>query len=427
MHPPVTTALSSADAARLWMSTRENPMVVTAILALDGALAEPALRGVLRDRLLGHERFRARIDLPRRPWNAPCWREDPDFSLDHHVTRIALPSGANEAVLARAVSTLASLPLPLDHPPWSACIVDGAAAGSVLVVRVHHAIADGIALLGVLFAVSDEGAGALPPPDAPAPAPSRASLPAAADLVRGAATLGRLLLQRADASGLLAGRLGPRKLVAWSRPVALEPVRRAAHAADAHVNDLVLAALTGALRGALGAHATEPVHALVPVALAHAPGHLGNQYASVFVALPVHVAAPRERLRLVRDDAHHARDSAGLSLGRTLVGVLGTLGGVAHHAGVQLLSRRASVVASNVAGPPVTLHLAGHAITSLRFAAPSPGAIPLSASVASYAGELSLTVLGDAHLGVTPETITRLFQAELDALVALLAPDGIPT
>ena len=426
MGTPATTALSPADAARLWLSTRDNPMVVTAVLPLDGPLDEVVLRDLLRARLLIHARFRAAIDLPARPWNLPRWREDPALSLDRHVARLVLPLGSADADVARAVSGLASLPLPLDHPPWRAWIIDGVAPGSVLVVRVHHCLADGLALLGVLFAVCDEGAGELAAPVVAA-ALARASRPIAAGLLHDAVTLGRLLRQHADTSGLLAGRVGARKRVAWSRPVELEPVRCAAHAADAHVNDVILAALAGALRRALGARPTEPLHALVPVALAHAPGDLGNQFASVFVALPVHLDGPVERLRFVRESARRARASAGLSLGRTLVDLLGTLGGIAHHAGVWLLSRRASVVASNVPGPPGVLHLGGRAITALHFAAPSPGAIGLSVNVASYAGVLSLTVLADAHLAVPPEALTRLFADELTLLVSLLVPAGAPS
>jgi len=430
MSTPSTPSLSHADAARLWMSSRDNPMVVTAVLPLDAALDLATLRALLDERLAVRPRFRALIDLPRLPWDRPRWREDPAFSIERHVERIALPPGSTEADLARAVSELASLPISLDRPPWRAWVIDGAGSVSVLVVRVHHAIADGMALLGVLFSVSDEGAGTQPPSPSPLPPRPRASLPPASELLRGAATLAHLLTQRADTSGLLSGRLCPRKRVAWSRPVALEPVRRAAHAADAHVNDVILAALAGALRSALGpgrARRTRGVHALVPVALSHAPGDLGNQFASVFVELPLHADSPVERLSRVRESARLAREAAGLSLGRTLVDLLGTLGGVAHQAGVRLLSRKASLVASNVPGPPVPLHLGGRAITALRFAAPSPGSIALSASVASYAGELSLTLLADAHLRVAPDVLASLFVDELDGLVSLLAPEQEPS
>ncbi|MEZ4410933.1 MAG: wax ester/triacylglycerol synthase family O-acyltransferase [Polyangiales bacterium] len=419
------TALSRADAARLWMSSRENPMVVTAVLPLDGALDLAELRRLLRERLLGHARFRSRIELSSVPWEPPRWREVSEIDLDHHVARLALPRGSTDAAVERAVSGLASTPLSIRRPPWRAWVIDNAGHGSVVVVRVHHAIADGMALLGVLFAVSDEGEGSFPAPeeDAPRPRFSRASLPAPREVVRGAGALGRLVLQRADHGITLDGPLSPHKRVAWSRSIDVEAVRRAAHEHDAHVNDLVLAALSGALRRSLSTPPARPLHALVPVALGPATGELGNRYASVFVDLPVHLDHAGDRLTAVREASRVARGSAGLSLGNALVDVLGTVGGVARRAGVKLLSRRASVVESNVAGPPVPLHVGGRTITALRFAAPSPGAIPMSASVASYAGGLSLTVMADAHLRVAPEEITRRFDDELSSLVTA-APEG---
>ncbi len=174
MSTPSTPSLSHADAARLWMSSRDNPMVVTAVLPLDGALDLATLRALLDERLAVRARFRALIDLPRLPWNRPHWREDPAFSIERHVERIALPPDSTEADLARAVSELASLPISLDRPAWRAWIIDGAGPASVLVVRVHHAIADGMALLGVLFSVGAEGFGTRPPGASPLPPRPRA-------------------------------------------------------------------------------------------------------------------------------------------------------------------------------------------------------------------------------------------------------------
>ncbi len=424
---PETHTLSRADAARLWMSSRENPMVVTAVLPLDGALPLVDLRRLLRERLLVHPRFRSRIELPPVPWEPPRWHEVADLDLDRHVGRLALPRGSTDAAVERAVSGLASTPLSIRRPPWRAWVIDGSGQGSVVVVRVHHAIADGMALLGVLFAVSDEGEGTFPAPrdddDDHRPKFTRASLPAPRALARGAGALGRIVLRGADHGITLEGPLSPHKRVAWSRPVDVAAVKRTAHERDAHVNDLVLAALSGAMRRSLSTPPSKPLHALVPVALGPATGDLGNRYASVFVDLPVHIEHPDERLSAVRESSQVARSGAGLSLGNALVDVFGAVGGVARRAGVKLLSRRASVVESNVAGPPMPLHVGGRAITALRFAAPAPGAIPMSASVASYAGGLSLTVMADAHLRVAPQDITRRFADELSALVNA-SPDG---
>jgi hypothetical protein len=408
--------LDREDAARLFMSTRANPMVVTAVLELEGRLPEVELREIVRDRILVHERFRNRIHVPLLPLRAPHWDDDTSFDLDRHVTRTALGHGEE---LSHLVSELASRPLDPRHPRWHLWLVDRAGAGSALVLRIHHAIADGVALLGVLFGVSDEGAGTWVPPTIVPPSKT----PPDEDIASRALSLARTLARRPDAPPALAGRLGTKKRVAWTTPLDLARVREAAHAARARVNDFVLAALTGALRLWLARHAsltTDAIHALVPVALPGDGAELRNHYASVFVPLPVHVASRTDRIRLIGEAMQDARAHGGLSMGRTLVGVAGALGGRLEQAGVRYFATKASLVASNVPGPPVKLHLGGHTIDSIVFASPAPGSIALSASVFSYAGALRLTIYADARLVPDARAITHDFEAEVAALEAEL-------
>jgi diacylglycerol O-acyltransferase len=410
------TPLDREDAARLFMGTRANPMVVTAVLELDGRLTEDELRDVIRDRLVVHERFRDRIDVPALPLRPPRWREDTRFDLGRHVSRVALAKGDD---LAHLASELASEPLDPRHPRWKLWLVDLPDDRSALVLRIHHAIADGVALLGVLFGVSDEGAGSWTPTVTP-PRPATGTRGDVAARVR---SLASMLARGADAPRALAGRLGTRKRLAWSGPLELQRVRAAGHAVGARVNDVVLACLSGALRLWLADHGSltaAPIHALVPVTLPGDGASLGNHYVSLFVPLPVHVASRAERVRVVSRAMEEARAHGGLSLGRALVGVAGALGGRLEHAGVRYFSRKASIVASNVPGPPTTLHLAGRAITSIVFASPAPGSVALSASVFSYAGSLRLTISADARLVPDARVIARTFEEELHALEAEL-------
>ncbi len=408
-----TLKLDREDAARLFMSTRANPMVVTAVLELDGRLPEVELREIVRDRLLVHDRFHERIEVPLLPLRSPRWRDDVHFDLDRHVSRTALGQGEE---LAHVVSELASRPVDPRRPRWRLWLIDRPDAGSALVLRVHHAIADGVALLGVLFGVSDEGDGAWSPTVTPV---SRTRALEEGDLVARARSLARTVARRADAPPALAGRLGTRKRIAWTGPIELSRVKQAAHAAGARVNDVVLAALAGALRLWLARHASltaQPIHALVPVTLPGDGAALGNHYASVFVPLPVHVASRLERIHEVEAVMRDARAHGDLSLGRTFVGVGGALGGRLEQAGVRFFSRKASIVASNVPGPPTKLHLGGHTIESIVFASPAPGAIALSASAFSYAGALRLTISADAHLVHDARSIAHDFEVEVAAI-----------
>ena len=163
--------LHREDAARLWMGTAANPTIVTALLTLDHAIPEHDLLELVRKRVLAHHRFRQRIDLSRLPLRRPRWRDDKG-SLDGHVIRMQLGPGDPERKLRALVSELASKPLDPRRHTWKIWHVDGVDGGAALVVRVHHAVADGLALVGVLLGLSDEGAGlVLPPPSRSAVSP----------------------------------------------------------------------------------------------------------------------------------------------------------------------------------------------------------------------------------------------------------------
>ena len=96
----------------------------------------------------------------------PVWVEDPDFELRRHVRRTVLPAPGDEAQLAAVVGEFASLPLKRDRPLWELLFVEGLAGGRMAVVaKLHHAVADGTAVVALLHSVvrgmSEE------PPDQP--------------------------------------------------------------------------------------------------------------------------------------------------------------------------------------------------------------------------------------------------------------------
>jgi diacylglycerol O-acyltransferase / wax synthase len=411
--------LDRDDVARLWMGTPTNPTVVTALLTLDGAIAPGELNELVRARLLTQERFRQRIVVPRLPFCRPRWRDD-DSALEGHVVRVQLGPGDPERALRDVVSRLASVPFAPTESTWKIWLLETASRGGALVVRVHHAVADGLALIGVLLGLSDEGAGLVPELSSHhAPSP-----PPAGSLLARTRALTELLRRGADAPPALRGRLGGTKRLAWSQPISLADFKSAAHAVEGHVNDLVLGALAGALRRWLarrGSRLRRPIHALVPIALPHEPGTLGNHFASVFAELPVQLEDPLDRVRAARDGMIAARAAAQLSLGRTFVNLAPAMGRRIEQLGVRLMSRRASLVASNVAGPQQPLHVAGRQITSVLFAAPCPGAVALSANTMSYAGALRLTIATDARVVDDPGELVLAFEQEVRETTARLA------
>jgi hypothetical protein len=343
---------------------------------------------------------------------------------------VRLPSGSGDEALAQALSQIASEPLDHDRPLWRLWLIDDGDGSSAIAVRIHHVIADGVALLGVLYGFSDEGAGSEPlVPTMSRAAPAFAPHAGLGHRAAGLGRIARLALRRSDTPTALAGRPGGEKALAWSTAFDVETVRRAAHRAGAHVNDVVLGSLAGAVR-MLALHGGAPVrnavHALVPVALPHHDGALENRYASMFVRLPIEVEDPANRVIAARAAMDEARAQAGVEVGRSLVSAAFALGAHVEHLGVRLLSHKASLVVSNVPGPTEPIHVGGRRITSVAFASPTCGTIALSASAFSYAGDLRVTISADTAVMPDAWPFARLFDVEMRATLAALlgAADG---
>ena len=94
--------------------------------------------------------------------------------------------------------------------------------------------------------------------------------------------------------------------MAWTGPLDLEQIKQIAHSQQATVNDVLLAAVSGALRRyllSLGEPA-QRMRAIVPFNLRPLdrpiPRELGNRFGLVFLELPVDLSERRGRLRAVK-------------------------------------------------------------------------------------------------------------------------------
>lgn len=419
MHP--------ADAAWLGMDAPDNLMMVTAVLRLNREVARAELLEVLQQRLVARYPTFSMCARPARwPLRRAHWQDDPAFALSGHVVDAGLVEG--DAGLAALVSELLGRPLPMARPPWQFHLVslvgEGGRRTSVLVARLHHCLADGVALAGVLHSLTDgEPAGAVRP-GAPEPSghPVRRAVAAAGFGVVVVRTVAQLLLATRDPRTRLSGRLGTAKVAAWSQPMDLAVVKRVAKALDATVNDVLLAVIAGALR----AHLTEngdrahDLRVFVPVDLrppgAAVPTSLGNRFGMVFVRLPVSVADPLARVRAVHQRMSRRKASAQAAATFAVLTVVGALPAWAHRLAVRVLGSKSSAVVTNVVGPARPLRLAGARLTRLGFWVPQAGSVGLGVSIVSYAGELTVGVAADRNLVPEP---ARLAAAVEDGLAEL--------
>ena len=95
------------------------------------------------------------------------WVEaSPDLS--HHIRLIGAVAGL--AGLERLCGELMSVPLPHDRPMWEILLIPGASAEGIgVVLRIHHALADGIAAVAIAQRLFDPSGEAATPAAAPRP------------------------------------------------------------------------------------------------------------------------------------------------------------------------------------------------------------------------------------------------------------------
>ena len=412
-----TEPMDPVDVAWLHMDRPTNLMMVNTVLWFDAPVDQASVLEMFGERVVSRfRRFRQRAADPAltlAPWAVPEWVDDAGFALADHVSRTRLPAPGDQRALQRAASDLAGRPLRKDRPLWELHLLDGYGDGGALLLRTHHAIADGGALMQALLSLADpldagEHTGVLPvdddtpgPPLLPGPgertagramAAARRAGSAAGDLsavlraaladprtaagLAGAARADTAMLRKLG-FGLTAGRnllqgpLVPGKQRAWTRPVPVEAVRAAAAATGSTVNDLMLTAITSALRRYLLEHdaLAEEVIVIVPVNLRPAgaplPAGLGNQFGLAFVRLPtgeIDQGRRRARVKAQMDQVKNSHEGAFVY---TMLQWMGQLPAAVQNAWVDAFAGKATAIVTNVSGPRHRVQIAGTPVAGM--------------------------------------------------------------
>jgi len=418
--------MSTADATWLVIELPHNLMVITAVLEFVGPVDRPRLQHMLIDELAHrYPRFGQRVVPGRWPVRRPAWQEVGELDLDYHLQQVEVPGSLAES-LPGLVSRVLSRPLDMTRPPWQFLLVTGPAS-SALIARLHHCIADGIALASVLLTLTDsEPARTQAASPTPSPAPRPVLLEPIATALRLAAGVGvtslQIMASRPDPHTALRGRLAEAKGAAWTDPLELAGVKAVAAAAGGSVNDVLLAVTAGALRRTLLSAGQEPadLRVFVPVNVrrpgAPVPARLGNRFGLLLLRLPVAEADPLARVRAVSTRTRALKAGAQALATYTLLNVMGASPAPMQRWGVRLLGTKASAIVTNVPGPRQPTSLAGSTVSRLIYWVPQPGSIGIGVSIFSYAGGVTLGVAADAGLMPDPAQLTAAMVAEFDLL-----------
>jgi len=447
----VSPSLDRASAADLMQFATGDGRAaghIGAVLVLGAApgFSVAEARRVLGERIRTVPRLRQRLYRAPPGCGRPYWADDPAFDIDEHVRQACCPPPGDERALLDLAAAQLGEPLPRSRPLWSATFVTGLADGGTgLLVIMDHVLADGIAGLAVLGALTDqaaESAGARTD-RFPAPAPRtrelavdawRGRLHRVARAGPGAPRQARGLRRIRAGIAELGGAPPPRQRPATSlnRPVGprrrldvvtvgLAAIRDAGRAHGGTVNDVVLAAVAGALRTLLATRGEQldEITVTVPVAARRAAssGELGNQIGIMPVTVPARgdlgariirtAAITRERKSRARGASATLFVPAFLLLAR-----IGLLRWFADH------QRLVQTFVTNLRGPEGPLTVGGAMVRAIIPIPSTTGNVTVTFAAASYTGTLYITILSDPDGMPDAPALAAALRRELPVAVA---------
>jgi diacylglycerol O-acyltransferase / wax synthase len=470
----MTKFLDPLDSAFILLENPGTSMNIGAVVELEARSEDPAerfedLKSIIAARI--HEIPVLTQRVVRAPFDMtwPILVEDDRFDLDRHVVRVALPAPGTDEQLDTFVSEFLSRTLSPQRPLWQLLIIEGLEDGrAVLVVKMHHALADGVSFAETIanfFDISPD----IRPPVGRAEGDDEPTVTTSLGLLRqGIARLRehpQLILEnlaswgsrlyeivRALASVVavrgrrhatpdqpsifearrtsLNGAAGIEKTFLRTR-VSLADVKRATKARGASVTDFVMATTSGALSRLMderGETLKRDLLAFVPINV-RAEGDtadLGNQISGMLVSLHTDVADPEERVREISHDSSKTVDEQRAHRARIFQDVPRVLGPTLLSFGGKLVSAfglfdhlpMANVMISSVSGPPIPLWLSGRRVVSAAPYGPLLGSISLNITVLGFGENLEFGILGCAE---TMSDLGRLRDLIFEEATALIS------
>lgn len=473
--------MSKVDTAWLRMDSASNLMMIVGVWILKPGVSYQAVCERVEERLLQYPRFG---QLVQQDAAGATWVKDQDFDIKRHVVVEKLARSARQSdqqALQDRLAELAMRPLDARRPLWQFHLVENYDGGSALMVRIHHCIADGIALISVTQSMVDGGS---KPPQRRARTAQHGGLEAAEEwladtLIKpltdvtvkalGAAgdgavnALGMMLgpqkgmekglagsvelakmafqvlrdgaalaLMPDDSQTRLKGMPGRTKRVAWCEPIPLTEIRAVGKALNCSINDVLLSCVAGAIAEYLKAHGDDvsgqEIRAMVPVNLRplEEAYKLGNRFGLAPVVLPIGIENPVERVYEVRRRMTQLKGSLQPLMAFGLLSVAGLLIKPAQDAMLGLFSKKTTAVMTNVPGPREKLKFCGATLEQSLFWVPQSGTVGLGVSILSYGGGVQFGVISDSALCPDPQKIIDEFEPEFAklAMVTLMLPWG---
>ena len=391
----------------------------------------------------------------------PMWVNDPNFNIGRHLYRSKIDPPGGRREMDRAIGEIASIQLPRDRPLWETWLLEGLANGGiVLVTKIHHSLADGVASAAMLAKVMSlepdpDELNAPNPAWVPEPIPSRRTLirdalrdqrvqlrsvgPLVKRTVKGSVNVLKNLKHRAidvpypfvTPRTVFNRTLSPQRSFATTS-LPLAELKLVKDSAGVTLNDVVLAIVAEALDRffeARGETLSKPLIASVPMAVidpGDAPREAGNRVANLFTCLCNDVTDPLERLKKIHAVTTQSKEVQRQLGIETLLDWSEAAPALPYHWALAAFSQSglsdimppaANLIVSNVRGPDHPLYVAGARLRTIYSVGPAVEGIGLNITGWSYCGSLDFALIADAEAIPDPHIITDAFRPALETLL----------
>ncbi len=452
--------LSGLDTTFLHLERDGAHMHVASTIIFEGPPpSHDEFRDHIDSRLHLVPRFRQKLRFVPFGQGRPVWVDDPHLNLEYHVRRTALPPPGSEEQLRNLGARIFSQQIDRSKPLWELWLAEGLEGDRFAIIgKTHHALVDGVSgvdITHVLYDAAREPTGSADsgPEWLPRPEPNGAKLLADAlleratsprEIVRGARAVlrgpRRIASQLRDglaATGKMVGaglsappsplnvEIGGHRRFAWVTSD-LGEVKRIKNELGGTVNDVVLAAVSGALGRYLRARGFDTsemeLRAMVPVSVRADEEHgaLGNRVAAIMAPLPVWSEDPVETLHLISETMGDLKGS-GQAVGAEILTGLADFAPptiASQAARLQSAQRFFNLVVTNIPGPQIPLYVLGRKMLALFPMVPLAQNQAVCVGIMSYNGNLHFGLIGDYDAMSDLGSLALDLEAAIDELSA---------
>jgi diacylglycerol O-acyltransferase len=403
-------------------------------------------------------RLRQRVQSAPANLTPPLWVEDPDFDIDYHVRRIALPRPGSMRQLLDLATLIVNDPFDRTRPLWQFVVIEGLADDrAVLVEKLHHTIADGEGSIQLSLQFFDFARDAPEPP--PISAHSRdqdsthehGSSDLWRDVLAGPLKLPLALVKHMreliadptqvpaagaatiDTLRALIGQMAdvePAKSPLWTQrslrrrievlKVPFVEARSAARVLGGTLNTLLLTAASdaaGRYHRALGSPVPQ-LRASMAISTRAKGDDSANAFSLARMLVPTVEMSVADRFRAIHEITTEAASGSAANALNAIASVAGSLPTGITTRLARLQSQTVDFATSNVKGTPQPVYVAGSEILS-NFPVGPLGGVAFNLTLLSHVGSLDMGLNMDTRAIAEPSLLTESLEASLADILSL--------